>query len=210
MKKKVIFAVLGGAAAIGCTVASVILIRKCTHDLVEGDTVIENSAPGDTDGDTVEKDRYIRVDELDERPEDKPVRIVPDINNGASLSDIAAKYMKADGDSVMHVIAKDEYEDIPYEDRHEAVYFVLDDILAGFDSEMEELESDGELFLVGVNALMASGKPSVYLKDTVTGIGYEIFRSEENYLEVYKEINGVFDHNMMEDSGEADEEDADE
>lgn len=80
------------------------------------------------------------------------------------------------------------YMGYPEGKRHTATYFTEDEILAGLDDDLEELEMDG-VFAFATRCLVESGAPSVYVSDGGE-VAYEVIASDANYLEAYNDALG--------------------
>lgn len=89
------------------------------------------------------------------------------------------------------IISEDEAKDVVADgyDTMTATYFVEDDILAGFDNDLEELNIEEFELLEGVNALMNSENQSgqVFVKNDNEQIVYELVASSVKYDDAVKE-----------------------
>ena len=128
------------------------------------------------------------LNEVKDAAEDIGKVVVPNVNGGVTLEEVSEAFHRYANIEVdipevedVLVVEKSEYMALPVEDRHVATYFVLDDILAGFDERLDEIPADSQLYQVGVNALMANDWDGVFV--IADGVGYEIVRSSGNYLE---------------------------
>lgn len=192
MNKKAIAVVSICAAAAIAGVCTALVARRNKHREEKEYTETETTIPVDSP-DIFPEDRFRIVEdrnqtkkEISEKETNVEI-VVPDVNGGKKLEDLVARY-SGDGNSVK-VIGEDEYKASDYNNRYELQYFVLDDILA-WATTMEQVEPDDDIFIVGVNALMNTDKESIFLAGS-DGSFYEIVSSDENYLDVYKEVADI-------------------
>lgn len=93
-----------------------------------------------------------------------------------------------------HVISEEEFMDLPQESHHVATWFIDDEIFAGLDCDLDELDPMEVFGGIGDDALLTlkSGTVSglyVMCGDGETGL--EIIVSHGNYLEEYETIQEI-------------------
>lgn len=117
-------------------------------------------------------------------------KIIPDRIKKMPLSEYMHMYV--DGysqENSMVILTKEEFkETVDPEHRHACAYFELDDILAGYDEHLDEIDPASDLYLTGVSDLVTHDKDVTYVYCEETGEGFEIDRNEGNYLEALEEL----------------------
>jgi len=117
-------------------------------------------------------------------------KIIPERIKKMPLSEYMHMYV--DGysqENSMVILTKDEFEEtVDQEHRHVCAYFELDDILAGYDEHLDEIDPASDIYLTGVSDLMTHDKEVTYVYCEETGEGFEIYRNEGNYLEALEEL----------------------
>ena len=200
--KAAIFTGLGFAAVVGLAVGAYKLWQK-KHTPEEQDDILEDEddefeltpemfgQDGDTDGDPRPVNpRFVDFSTIAIPEETEELKVIPSSVQKMPLEEAVRMYV--DGysqETSMVVLTKEEFDEaVDEEHRHGCTYFELDDILAGFDDKLDEIDPSTELYQVAVNALMNQGVSQAFVYDEVTGEGYEVIASENNYLEALEEL----------------------
>ena len=218
-KKQMIELGVGIAVVLGVTFAIFYVVRKKKDDIVKeyvesGEEFVKAAEKAIKDipeqleeavNDTKEDfDKiYNDIQESVKETADEVEKLVRNVNGDISLEEAVEKYIQIDEEYSVELIDEDEYREIPDYNKREYQYFVLDDILANA-STMEEIDPNTDIFKVGVNALMNSLADVVHVKYKLTGEAVEISPTDENYLDVYRELHGTdpgFGKGLEEDAG---------
>lgn len=90
-----------------------------------------------------------------------------------------------------YLLSPEEFASIEEENRHVATYFVEDDILAGYDDELEEIEPDMAYGGIPADILetLRYGGSGTYVMCGNGVTALEIVASHGNYLEEYVKVN---------------------
>lgn len=106
------------------------------------------------------------------------------------IGEVVKKNIFDETEPYLSVVDEDEAKDLVANgyDTLTATYFIQDDIVAGFDNDLEKLDEVEYELTLGVQALANVGEGSVFLKNDSENVVYELVLSEEHYEDAIKEV----------------------